>query len=179
VAITSPSAGATVSGAIAVQARAGDNVGIASVAVYLDGTPVATASSASISWSWNTLTATNGTHTLQAFATDTSGNTVNTQITVTVNNVTDTTTPSIVITAPANGATVSRTLSVSVNTTDDVGVVRVELYVDGRLIATSTSAPFTNSWNPRKAANGVHTLLCKAYDAAGNMGTSQTVSVYK
>jgi hypothetical protein len=47
------------------------------------------------------------------------------------------------------------------------------------LKSTSTTAPFTNSWNSRKAASGAHTLVCKAYDAAGNAGVSQTVTVYK
>ena len=70
-------------------------------------------------------------------------------------------------------------VSVYVNATDNVGVVKVELYVDGKLNSTSTSAPFTTKWNARKAASGAHTLQCKAYDAAGNVGTSATVTVYK
>jgi hypothetical protein len=51
--------------------------------------------------------------------------------------------------------------------------------VDGRLTASSVTAPFSTSWNSRKAAAGAHTLVCKAYDAAGNIGVSQTVTVYK
>ena len=62
---------------------------------------------------------------------------------------------------------------------DDIGVVKVQLYVDGTLYSTSTLAPFAIKWNPRKAAAGAHTLRCAAYDAAGNVGYSQVVTVYK
>jgi thermitase len=179
VAFASPTAGAAVSNTVTVQVSASDNVGLANVSLYVDGGLVAGGSNSSLSYSWNTLTSSNGSHTLQAAGTDTSGNTANTQITVTVNNTTDTTAPAVSIASPANGATVSRTLSVTVNTADDVGVVKVELYVDGKLSSTATTTPFTNSWNSRKASTGSHTLVCKAYDAAGNMGTSQTVTVYK
>src|SRR5262249_16969805 len=156
VAFLSPAAGATLSNTVTVEVNASDNVGVANLSLYRDGALIAGGSNASLSYSWNTLASTNGAHTLQAVTTDTSGNTASAQINVTVNNVTDTTAPSIVITSPANGATVSRTFSVTVSVTDDVGVVRVELYVDGRLTSTSTSSPFTTSWNPRKAASGAH-----------------------
>jgi hypothetical protein len=66
-----------------------------------------------------------------------------------------------------------------VNASDDVAVTKVELYVDGLLQAASTTAPFTTKWNTTKAAKGGHTLSCKAYDAAGNVGVSQVVSVTK
>jgi hypothetical protein len=74
---------------------------------------------------------------------------------------------------------VTSNVSVKVNTSDNIGVVKVELFVDGILQGVSTSAPFTTKWNTTRAIKGPHTLLCKAYDAAGNVGTSQLVSVNK
>jgi thermitase len=91
----------------------------------------------------------------------------------------DTTPPNIIITSPADGSAVLGVVSVSVSATDNVGVVKVELYVDGTLSGTSTNSPFTIKWNTRKAAKGAHTLGTKAYDAAGNVGTSPTTTVYK
>jgi hypothetical protein len=92
----------------------------------------------------------------------------------------DTNPPSVSITSPAEGATVTGVnVSVFVSTTDDTGVTKVELYVDGTLKATSTSSPFTTKWNIRKAFAGAHALQCKAYDVAGNNGVSQTVTVTK
>ncbi|HKP46531.1 MAG TPA: S8 family serine peptidase [Pyrinomonadaceae bacterium] len=93
--------------------------------------------------------------------------------------IADTTAPSVSITSPVNGAKVSANVSVSVRATDNVSVVSNELYVDGQLVATSNMAPFTTKWNAKKAANGQHKIICKAYDAAHNVGVSQEVTVYK
>ena len=78
------------------------------------------------------------------------------------------------------GSIVSGNVTVTVAATDDVKVVEVELYVDGALKATSTTAPFTTKWNTNgKVTKGQHTLVCKAYDAAGNVGLSPEVTVTK
>jgi Big-like domain-containing protein len=89
----------------------------------------------------------------------------------------DTTPPSTSITAPANGATVSGTITATASASDDVGVTKVELYVDGALKATDTASPYSFTWDTTGVANGGHSLASKAYDAAGNVGTSATVSV--
>ena len=177
--ITSPAAGGTVSGTISVQVTASDDVGVASVSLKMDGTSLGTDTSSPYTFSWNTSTAPNGDHTLSATVSDAAGNTASSSISVTVINVSDTTLPTISITSPTNGALVSGNVSVYVSAVDNVGVVKVELYVDGVLKATSTSTPFTTKWNMRRAAAGAHTLQCKAHDAAGNVGSSATVTVYK
>lgn len=179
VTVTAPASGATVSGTVSVLANASDNVGVASVAFALGGVSLGTDSSSPYSVHWNTTTAANGAHTLTATATDSTGNSASAQVTVTVNNFADTTAPTVAITSPTSGASINRTVSVSVNTADNIGVVKVELYVDGKLTATSTTAPFTTKWNAQKAAAGAHSLICKAYDAAGNGNASAAVSVNK
>ncbi len=60
---------------------------------------------------------------------------------------------------------------------DNVGVTKVEFYLDNVLQSTSTAAPYSWSWNTTTAANGAHALTSKAYDAAGNIGTSAVVNV--
>lgn len=176
---TSPTNDATVSGTVSVQVSASDNVGVASVTLYLDGTAVASTSTAPYAFSWNTTSVVDGVHTLKAVAVDAANNTSSAQISVTVRNVVDSSPPVVSILSPSDGASVGGIVTVSVSAMDDSGVVKMELYVDGKLTTTSTSAPFTLKWNTRKAANGPHTLQCKAYDAAGNVGNSQTVTVYK
>jgi subtilisin family serine protease len=89
----------------------------------------------------------------------------------------DTTAPTTSITSPANGATVSGTVTVSANASDNVGVSRVELFVDGALAGTDTTSPYSFSWNTAAVANGSHTLQTRAYDAAGNSGSSSAVGV--
>ena len=89
----------------------------------------------------------------------------------------DTTSPSTSITSPANGATVSGTTTVAANASDAVGVVRVELYVDGVLTGSDTTSPYQIAWNTTTVGNGSHGLQTKALDAAGNVGSSAVVNV--
>jgi beta-lactamase superfamily II metal-dependent hydrolase len=89
----------------------------------------------------------------------------------------DTTPPATSITAPASGATVSGTTTVSAAASDNVGVTKVEFYLDGVLQSTVTASPYSWIWTTTAASNGAHSLTTKAYDAASNSGTSPAVSV--
>jgi len=89
----------------------------------------------------------------------------------------DTTPPTTSVTAPTSGATVSGTTSVTASASDNVGVTKVEFYLDGALQSTDTTSPYAWSWNTTTATNASHSLSTKAYDAAGNVGTSATVTV--
>ena len=89
----------------------------------------------------------------------------------------DTTPPTTSITSPTSGATVSGTVTVDANASDSVGVTRVELWVDGALTGSDTTAPYQIAWNTTTASNGGHGLQTRAYDAAGNVGSSTTVNV--
>ncbi|MGZ5474966.1 MAG: Ig-like domain-containing protein, partial [Thermoanaerobaculia bacterium] len=75
VAITSPSGGATVNGTVQVSASASDNVGVAGVRFYLDGSPLGVEdTTAPFAIAWDTTTTTNALHTLTAVARDAAGN---------------------------------------------------------------------------------------------------------
>ena len=90
----------------------------------------------------------------------------------------DTTPPTTSVTAPANGATVSGTVSVTATASDNVGVTQMQLLIDGSVAASNTNATSLSfSWDTTKVANGSHTIVSKAFDAAGNVGTSSTVTV--
>src|SRR5207249_4246245 len=92
--------------------------------------------------------------------------------------IADVTPPTVSMTAPSAGSTVSGTISVSASATDNVGVVGVQFKLDGaNLGAELTTAPYTISWNTTTALNGAHTLKAVARDAAGNSTTSAGVSV--
>lgn len=179
--VTSPTSGQTVSGTRTVTASASDNVGVSSVSFFLDGstTPIATDTTSPYSFSWNTTTVTNGAHTLKAQAWDSAGNTkVSTTVSFTVSNATaDTTAPTTSITSPSNGSTVRRTITVRAKASDNVRVTKVEFLVDGVVKATDTKSAYSFSWNTGTVSKGKHTLQTRAYDAAGNIGYSSTVSV--
>lgn len=179
VTFVTPGSGATVSGTTSVQVGATDDVAVALVTLSLDGAVIGTDNAAPYTFSWNTITSSNGAHTLSASAVDAAGNSTSASIPVSVSNTSDRTPPTISITSPANSARVSTPVDVLVSAVDDVGVFKVDLYVDGVFTASSTSAPFTCRWNARKARAGAHTLQCKAYDRAGNVGSSSTCTVYR
>jgi len=180
--ISSPAGGAIVSGSVTIAVTATDNVGVTSVSLTIDGVAGGTDSSSPYGFQWDSTTAINGTHTLTASASDAAGNSSSSSVTVTVSNSlppADFTPPTETITSPLDGTTLPTNASIYVNASDNVGVVRNELYVDGVLVSSSISAPFTTKWNTRKAKSGAHVLQCKAYDAAGNVGLSQLVNVNK
>jgi beta-lactamase superfamily II metal-dependent hydrolase len=89
----------------------------------------------------------------------------------------DVTLPVTSITAPLAGATVSGTTTVTASASDNIGVTKVEFYLDGALQSTDTTSPYSWSWNTTTATNGTHSLTSKAYDAALNTKTSTAVSV--
>jgi hypothetical protein len=93
----------------------------------------------------------------------------------------DPTPPVVSMTAPANSATVSGTLTVSASATDNVAVSAVQFKLDGANLGspvTGTGPSYAISWNSTSTANGSHTLTAVATDAAGNTASSSvTVSV--
>lgn len=89
----------------------------------------------------------------------------------------DTQAPTVAITAPTANASVSGLVTVSVNATDNVGVSRVDLLVNGGLVASDTTLPFQFAWDSSTVANGMVSLVAKAYDAAGNSQSSTALSV--
>lgn len=89
----------------------------------------------------------------------------------------DTTKPTVSITSPADGATISSTTTVTATASDDVAVQKVEFYVDGTLKATDTTASYTYSFNPASFSVGSHTIYAIAYDTSNNTQTSTTITV--
>jgi glycosidase len=78
----------------------------------------------------------------------------------------DTVPPTVSITAPADGATgLTGNVIISANASDNIGITKVEFYVDNKLITNDTTAPYSITWNSAFVANGAHVLTAKAYDA--------------
>jgi hypothetical protein len=91
---------------------------------------------------------------------------------------TDTTPPSVSISAPSAGSTVSGSVAVIATATDNIGVAGVQFKMDGvNLGAEARTAPYSVNWNTTTATNGSHALTAVARDAAGNRTVSATVTV--
>jgi hypothetical protein len=85
--------------------------------------------------------------------------------------------PSVSITSPADRATVSRVVDLMAQP-GGPGAVKLEIYIDGDLKACNFgSSSISYSWDTRAMPNGTHTIISKAYNAAGAAGTSSTVTV--
>ena len=90
----------------------------------------------------------------------------------------DTTPPTVSMTAPAAGATVSGTVTLSATASDNIGVAGVQFLVNGVATgAEDTSSPYSVNWNTTAVANGSYTLAARARDAAGNQTTSTAITV--
>lgn len=183
VSINSPSNGTTVGGSVSVGITASDNVAVTRVDMYVDGQYYASDNTAPFGFSWDTTQVSNASHSLSVIAYDAAGNSrTSSGVTVTVNNTigsSDTQPPLVVISTLATTAVGGGKLSVTVSATDNVGIVKVELYIDGALVATDSAAPYSFSVNTRKFSSGSHTLQAKASDPSGNVGASQLATFLK
>jgi len=75
--------------------------------------------------------------------------------------------PSVLITAPAEGALVSGGVAFAAAATDDHGIARVEFFVNASLLARLTAPPYQTTWDTSAVLNGPYPLKAIAYDAIG------------
>jgi subtilisin family serine protease len=75
--------------------------------------------------------------------------------------------PTVALTSPAEGATVSGTVTVSADASDDHGVTQVEFFVDGASIGADAVAPYALGWDTTTLADGAHVVKAVATDTIG------------
>ncbi|HHV81048.1 TPA: hypothetical protein GXX44_05100, partial [bacterium] len=185
--ITNPVNNSDVSDIVIIQAKASDDVGVAKVEFYIDNSKVGEDSQSLYKYSWNTDSLAYGsTHTIYAKAYDNAGNEgVSPSITVTIG---DSQLPTVVVTNPVDGGTVTGTVTIKANAVDrsipkgksksPSGIQKVEFYVDDRLLGEALTSPYDKNWNTDSLAYGsTHTIYAKAYDNAGNEGVSPPITV--
>lgn len=77
--------------------------------------------------------------------------------------------PAVKLEAPAAGTVLRGTVTLAAQATDNgSGVERVEFYLDGTRVGTTTAAPYRIQWQSRQQPDGVYNLWVRAYDKAGN-----------
>ncbi|TLM76934.1 chitinase C-terminal domain-containing protein [Microbulbifer harenosus] len=138
---------------------------VTTVEFFVNGSLIATDTSAPWESSWTVAAAGPATFTARIVDNDNlSVTTAPVSITVDEDVVVGPVAPSISLTSPANGSshTTGTSLTISANATDSDGSVsKVEFFVDGDLIATDTSAPYSTQW---VATLGDHTVTAVATD---------------
>ena len=184
--IVNPQGGQVVEGIVNITAYAEDERSIQSVEFFIDGTSRGSSSAYPYIYNWNTSGISDSTsHTIFAKATDGGGNTAISQvIQVTVypriGPAGDNTAPSALFLYPVAGSVITGNVSVSVDLFDNEGVTKTEFYVDGQLTTSQDNpdSPWIFTWNSTTQADGkIHSLYVKAFDAAGNAGTSGLMTV--
>jgi thermitase len=184
ISITSPSSGSTIGGIITVNTDATDNVGVTKVEFYFDngglGAPFATDTTAPFSAVFDTTKVSSGNYYFRVKAFDAAGNQSGlVMIPVTVSQTTskDTTVPTVLITSPTAGQTVSKIVPFQATAADNVSVSVVSFFVDGVFVGQSSSSPYTVSWDSNSVPNGTHTVFSSALDSSNNLGESSAVTI--
>lgn len=160
-----PAQGALVRGSQTLQVSAADNVAIARVDYFRGGALIGSSSTSPYSLAWDTSTAANGPASLTATAVDSSGISATTPVR---DVVVDNEPPTIVLTAPSEGALLRSDVAVTAVAADGVGVVAVDFYDGQVLLGRVLAAPYVLSWATSAAADGPHQLRAVAFDGAGN-----------
>jgi hypothetical protein len=204
----SPAPGATVKdriGGAACEASATDDRGVKRVVMAVDGVVLNSESDAPWNCSFDSTKVRDGSHTLTATAYDAAGNSRAASVTVNVANApapkptpepeptpkpTPTpepeptpvdAAPNVAWAVPTPGATVAGKISganCEANASDDKGIVKVVMAVDGATLNSESDAPWNCSFDSTKVSDGPHTLTATAYDTAGQSRTaSVTVNV--
>ncbi|BBH65751.1 hypothetical protein ACTI_24360 [Actinoplanes sp. OR16] len=93
--------------------------------------------------------------------------------------IVDNTAPSVKVTkAPKNKAKVKGTVKVTAAASDRNGVARVELLVNGKVVAKDTKAAYRFSVSTKKYGKKIKIQL-RAYDKAGNVSKTSTRTWYR
>ncbi len=79
----------------------------------------------------------------------------------------DNTPPSVSIPAPTGSGIVSGKVVFSADAWDNVGIQKVDLSIDGSLVASDVASPYSFDWDTTQYTQGTHTLSARAYDGAG------------
>ena len=93
--------------------------------------------------------------------------------------VADTTPPTVNISNPLQGMKIGlSSQKISANASDNIGVISLNIFIDGKLVIAGTTSSLSYNWNTKRVTAGSHTISSQAVDAAGNIG-SMSISVIK
>jgi len=143
--------------------------GINKVEIYIDGNLKGEATlttSPSYEYIWDTFLEGNGSHDIEVVAYNADGKSASFEIMVIVNNGGDAA-PTVSITSPKDGAVIRGVASIKAEASDDVGVERVEYYVEDTLLDTLTESPYEYSWDSTTGDDGQQGIKVIAVDSIG------------
>ena len=181
--IVYPYAGQILSGQQTISIFAEDNTSIDSVDFFINNALVYTDFVEPYEYDWNTeFEFEDANHIIGSIVTDMAGNQFEIpSISVFVNNIpNDNVPPTISISNPVSGQTVSGTINFTVNVDDNVGIAQVEFFIDGYSFGVVTEEPYSYLWDTSSnigAHGNEHALSAIVMDTAGNTSFSQPILV--
>ena len=88
--------------------------------------------------------------------------------------------PMVTLTAPAAGAmesgTIALTATASASTAYGLTVSKVDFLIDGTLVGTATTSPYTVMWNSTTVTAGTHMVTGKVTDSVNDTATTPAIS---
>ncbi len=169
VTITNPSDGEIVSGIVTITFSATDENPVVGYEILIDGQLY----SEDQTYDWDTTIESDGDYSITCRARDNSRNWGEDSILVTVDNSGENIAPSVTITNPTDGSSVSGIVSITVSVNDEE-TLTPDIYIDGTLVASAS----TYDWDTTGYTDGSHEIFAEATDAGGLTGSdTSTVSV--
>lgn len=90
----------------------------------------------------------------------------------------DTSPPAVRFLAPENGATVSGSVAINIEATDDTGIILVRLYRNNVLVGQTQQIPYSFTWDTSGFTDGNYQLAAEAVDLVQNRAVAEiTVTV--
>ncbi|MBU1897784.1 hypothetical protein KKB55_08520 [Myxococcota bacterium] len=174
----SPLDGATLCGAQQIEVEASDDVGVAAVALLVDGEELARFEAPPYRQAWDTTTVEDGPHELRMIATDTSSQRAERAINVTVANAAECDNPpSVEFIEPLEGAYVSGIVPISVLARDDNEIKSVIFFLDGQRHIEDATGPYGFDLYTADLSAGAHTIMARAEDRADQQAAVERVVI--
>lgn len=174
--IINPVGGAAVCGTLTIEATATDDHGISRFEFHLDDRPIGVSEEAPWRFVWNTEQYADGEHLLRAIAEDTQGQQAFATARVIIRNDVEggcDNRCTIALIEPADMSYVNGQVDVRAQASDDVGVVKVDFYVDNGRVAEDETAPYAIEWNTDDFDEGAHTVKAICTDTGGQTTENQ------
>ena len=173
--VVTPVDGSTVCGEVTIEATATDDIGIAEIEFFVDGDSLGVDVESPYQKDWDTADHEKGEHVIKVLARDTAGHEAFVTVLVNVDNgggACDNL-PNVSIDYPEDGAYVDGVVEIVAKASDDIGVLKVQIFIDNALVSEDNTVPYKVEWDTSEFDEGAHTIKAIAYDTAEQMGQLQ------
>ena len=173
--VVTPVDGATVCGEVTIEAAATDDVGIAEMEFFVDGDSLGVDVESPFQKDWDTADNEKGEHVIKVLARDTAGYEAFATVLVNVDNSGGAcdNLPNVSIDFPEDGAYLDGVVEIVAKASDDIGVLKVQFFIDNALVSEDNTVPYKVEWDTAEFDEGAHTIKAIAYDTSEQMGKLQ------